>query len=104
MTQEELEAILATGSLDEQIAELLRRQEEAEAQGRATLDEPTGSMIGNAYVANVPGMISNMFIRGRQAKKAKGYEEERAAARKQRDAGIERAVSGMLGRNIEGVQ
>lgn len=104
MTPEELQEILSTGSLEEQIAELLRRQEEAEARGEATLDDPTGQMVGDVYVANVPGMISNMFVRGRAKKEAKGYEAERAAATKKRDAAIERAVEGMLGRNLEEIQ
>ena len=101
MTPEELEQILSMGSIDEEIADLLRQAAQAEEAGAATLDRPSGRMVGRAYVADVPGAISGIFQRGQADKKQKAAEAGVAERRSKRDDITKTFVEGMLGKNLD---
>jgi hypothetical protein len=104
MTQEEMELILSSGSLEEEIAELLRKQANAEAEGDATRGREYGTQAGRVYVANPYQAVADMFIRGKAEKKAKTAEDEAKAKRAERDAAVRVFMEGAMGRNLEPIQ
>jgi len=103
VTSEDIEAILSLGTIDEEIAELLRQKLEAEDEGKATRGRESGHMAGRVYVANPGQAIADMFIRGKAEKKAKAAEDAAKARRGDRDRITGDYIEGLLGKRIEPV-
>lgn len=86
MDEKLIESILALGSDEEAIAELLRQADRQESIGDDTRGNDYLTAAGRVNVANPLGAVSDMFVRGQSEKRAKKLRGEADVARRGSDS------------------
>lgn len=99
MDEQLVEAILALGSDEEAIAELLRQADRQEQIGDDTRGNDYLMSAGRVNVANPWQAVSDVFIRGRSEKKAKKLRGEADLARVRANTKMGNWFDSALGRN-----
>lgn len=92
-----IEAIMALGSDEEAIAELLRQADRQESIADDTRGKDYLTSAGRVNVANPWGAISDMFVRGQSEKRAKKLRGEADVARRASDSKMRDWFNSALG-------